>query len=98
MEWETGKIKGFSGKNLINLENGSLKKVKVNPFSKYPSHLHHNKTEFIYVLDGNPTITIGQNNYKGEKDDFFILPNSIKHSIENLTDSECFLIVGAVNI
>jgi len=97
MEWETGKVKGFSGKNLINLGNGRLKKVKVAPFSTYPSHLHPNKTEFIYVLEGNPKITIGQNNYDGEKDDFFILPYSIKHSIDNPTDSECFLLVGAIN-
>ena len=74
LDWEIGKVKGFSGKNLINLENGGLKKVKVDSSSTYPSHLHPNKTEFIYVLEGNPKITIGQNNYNGEKDDFFILP------------------------
>ena len=97
MEWKTGKVKGFSSKSLIDIENGGLKKVKVDSFSTYPSHLHPNKTEFIYVLEGNPKITIGQNSYNGEKDDFFILPNSIKHSIDNSTDSECFLLVGAIN-
>ena len=50
MDWEIGKVKGFSGKNLINLENGGLKKVKVDSSSTYPSHLHPNKTEFIYFL------------------------------------------------
>ena len=97
MDWEIGKVKGFSGKNLINLENGGLKKVKVDSCSTYPSHLHPNKTEFIYVLEGNPKITIGQNHYNGEKDDFFILPNSKKHSINNPNDSECFLLVGSIN-
>ncbi|PHS53077.1 MAG: hypothetical protein COB01_05900 [Lutibacter sp.] len=97
MDWVTGKIKGFSGKNLIELENGGLKMVKVDSFSSYPTHLHTKKTEFIYVLEGNPTMTIDDKNYNGEKSDFFILPHSIKHSIANPTDSECLLLVGAIN-
>lgn len=97
MNWETGKVKGFSGKNLIDIENGGLKMVKVDSFATYPSHLHHNKTEFIYVLEGSPKIAIGENNYNGVKGDFFILPKSIKHSIANPIDSECLLLVGAIN-
>ena len=33
MDWEIGKVNGFSGKNLFNLENGGLKKVKVDSCS-----------------------------------------------------------------
>ncbi len=98
LEWETGKVKGFCGKNLINLENGGLKIVKVAAQSTYPTHLHPEKTEYIYVLEGNPKITIGEMNYNGEKGDFFILPNGIKHSIENNTDEECQLLVGAIKV
>ncbi len=97
MDWETGKVKGFNGKNLIDLKNGGLKMVKVDSFATYPSHLHHNKTEYVYVLEGSPKIAIGKVNYAGEKGDFFIFPKSIKHSIDNPTDSECLLLVGAIN-
>ena len=97
MDWKTGKIKGFSGKNLIDVKNGGLKMVKVDSFAAYPSHLHPNKTEFIYVLEGSPKIYIGDSNYSGEKGDFFILPNSVKHSITNPVDSECLLLVGSIN-
>lgn len=97
MEWEAGKVKGFSGKNLIDMENGVFKMVKVDSFSAYPSHQHPNKTEFIYVLEGSPKITIAEKDYEGEKDDFFVLPSSIKHSIENTSDSACILLVGAIN-
>jgi quercetin dioxygenase-like cupin family protein len=97
MDWVSGKIKGFSGKNLIELEKGGLKMVKVDSFSSHPSHLHMNKTEYIYVLEGTPKITIDDKNYNGEKSDFFILPHSIKHSIANPVDSECLLLVGAIN-
>lgn len=97
MSWETGKIKGFSGKDLINLKNGALKIVKVNPSSTYPKHLHPDKTEFIYVLEGNPQITIGEEKFLGERSDFFILPSVVNHSIENHTSKECLLLVGAIN-
>ena len=96
MEWKTGKVDGFSAKNLIDLENGGLKMVKISPLATYPTHLHPSKTEFIYVLEGNPKIVIDEHNHNGEKGDFFILPNSIKHSIANPMDSECLLLVGAI--
>lgn len=98
LAWSSGKVKGFLGKNLMELENGTLKKVKVESFAIYPSHLHPDKTEYIYVLEGNPTITIGEEVYNGEKGDFFMLPNAVKHSIENPFDSDCELLVGAVKV
>ncbi len=94
LEWTQGKVKGFSGKNLITMGNGGLKLVKVEAHANYPIHLHPNKTEHIYVLEGEPTITIGTEKFQGEKDDFFILPHSISHSIENNTSTECLLLVG----
>ena len=98
LEWKTGKVKGFSGKNLISLENGGLKMVKVAALSTYPTHLHPDKTEYIYVLEGIPKITIGEMNYNGVKGDFFILPNAVKHSIVNNTDEECQLLVGEIKV
>ncbi len=96
LKWESGKVKGFQGKNLIDLENGGLKMVKVDAFANYPTHLHPNKTEFVYVLEGSPKITIGENGYTGENGDFFILPISVKHSIENPSEKKCLLLVGAI--
>jgi len=63
----------------------------------YPIHLHPNKTEFIYVLEGQPKLVIGEDIYNGIQGDFFTLPSSIKHSIENPTDTDCLLLVGAIN-
>ena len=97
MEWQAGKVKGFSGKDLISLENGGVKMVRVDPYAEYPVHLHPKKTEFVYVLEGMPTITINEEEYKGEKGDFFILPDSLRHSIANPTINECLLLVGAIN-
>ena len=94
--WEQGQVKGFAGKSLIDLKNGSLKMVKVKPFAIYPAHLHPSKTEFIFVLEGKPNITIGEKEYNTKKNDFITLPKNIKHSIENHTDTECIILVGSI--
>lgn len=97
MDWASGKVDGFQGNDLIELENGGLKKVKVNPQAIYPTHQHPNKTEYIYVLAGKPKITIGTEIFNGQPGDFFILPPSIDHAIANLFDTNCELLVGAIN-
>ncbi len=98
MDWVSGKVKGFQGKSLIEMENGSLKMIKVAPFATYPDHLHPNKTEYAFVLKGKLKITIDNEVYNGQKDDFFIFPNAIKHRIENPFDEECLLLIGAIKM
>lgn len=98
MSWTTGRIEGFSSKNLINLENGSFKLVKVDALSAYPIHQHSDKTEYVYVLEGKPTITVEETTFLGKKDDFFISPIGKQHCIENKTNTECLLLIGAIKI
>ena len=47
--------------------------VKVLPFAVYPTHKHPSKTEFVFVLEGRPKITIGESVCDGEKKRFFHL-------------------------
>lgn len=96
MDWKTGRIKGFSAKNLIELEKGSFKIVKVEALSAYPMHQHSDKTEYVYVLKGTPTITVEETTITGKKDDFFISPTKKQHCIENKTTEECILLIGAI--
>lgn len=96
LNWENTKIKGFASKQLIDLPNGGLKLIKVEPNSVYPLHNHPDKTEYIYVLEGNPEITIGDQHHQGEKEDFFILPQAMIHSIKNNSDAYCILLVGSI--
>ena len=97
LEWSQGKVAGFQGKNLIDLDNGSIKLVKIEPLANYPEHIHPNKTEFTYVLDGTPEFIIDGFNYRGKKDDFFIFHVAVKHAILNTSDKQCLIIVGAIN-
>lgn len=96
LNWVSGKVKGFHGKELIEMENGNLKMIKVDPFALYPIHQHPNKTEYAYVLDGIVKIVIGEEIYKGHKGDFFIFPKSTKHSIENPFENDCLLLIGSI--
>lgn len=96
LDWKEGKVKNFSGKELISLENGSLKLVKVAPLSSYPEHLHPDKTEYAYVLEGAPHFMSGGTTFACHAGEFFIFqPNTI-HAIHNKTNSECILLIGAI--
>ncbi len=91
-----GKVKGFFGKELISLTNGGLKLIKVVPLAIYPEHIHPDKTEYAYVLEGTPEFIINSERYLGETGDFFIFPFNTKHAIENNTNSECVLLIGSI--
>lgn len=96
LDWATGKIKGFHGKQLIDTENGGIKLIKICPQSYYPEHMHPDKTEYAYVLEGNPVFEIDNISYTSEPGDFFIFPSKMQHAITNKTSTECLLLVGAI--
>ena len=95
-EWIEGKVKGFFGKALWQAPNSSLKLIKIAPLSHYPEHLHPDKTEYAYVLEGAPGFIINGKSYAGLEGDFFLFPQNEKHAILNDTDHECLLLVGAM--
>lgn len=94
--WKEGKVKGFFGKELISLTNGGFKLIKIAPLATYPEHLHPEKTEYAYVLEGTPEFTIDSETHKSKTGDFFIFPSNIKHAILNNTNLECLLLIGAI--
>ncbi|MCC7532510.1 MAG: cupin domain-containing protein [Bacteroidia bacterium] len=95
-EWKESSIKKFFSKNLLDLPNGTVKILRVDALAEYPIHIHPDKTEYIYVLSGNPELIIGDDEYACSPNDFYILPATIKHAILNKTAKECILLVGAI--
>jgi quercetin dioxygenase-like cupin family protein len=95
-EWTEGNVRGFSGKELLKRKSGTFKLVKIAAFSSYPEHIHTDKTEFAYVLEGLPEFAINSEYFAGRKGDFFIFPRKQKHAISNNTESDCLLLIGAV--
>ena len=96
LDWTKSKIKGFYGKELIAQEKGSVKIVRIDPIASYPEHHHPNKTEYAYIIEGNPIIVIENQHYMSEPGDFFIFPVNTKHAIINNTGNECLLLIGAI--
>lgn len=97
MVWSEGRVKNFFGEELIALQKGSLKLIKIAPFASYPEQRHPDKTEYAYVLEGNPDLNIGEECFSGKPADFFIFSKNEKHAIENKTRDECLLLIGAIH-
>ncbi len=96
LEWTSGKVRGFYGKEFINLENGQVKLIKIDPLAVYPDHSHPQKAEFAYVVQGQPEFRINQECYSGRHGDFFIFPKNMKHAILNKANEDCVLLVGSI--
>lgn len=97
LDWIEGNVKGFFGKSLLSLTNGGLKLIKVAPAAHYPEHIHPDKTEYAFVLEGTPELIINAETYSGNVGDFFVFPINTKHSIINKTDSNCVLLIGSIH-
>lgn len=65
--------------------------------SVYPEHLHPDKTEYAYVVSGNPEFSIDNEYFIGKSGDFFIFPCNVKHSIKSNTVVECLVLIGFIN-
>ena len=96
--WTSGRVSGFYGKELLNLNNGTVKLVKVDPHAKYPEHIHPDKTEYAFVLEGNPELFIEGSHYSGQPGEFFIFFFFFYYAIQNNTPSECTLLIGAITV
>jgi len=96
LNWSEGKVKGFHGKEFINLEKGAVKLVKIDPSANFPEHLHPDKTEYAYVVEGTPEFVIDHESYQSEVGDFFVFPTGKKHEIKNNANKTCILLIGSI--
>lgn len=96
LDWTTGNVKGFSGKQLIDSDSGTVKLVRVDPLSKYPLHRHPDKTEYAYVVEGDFEFIVGDKTYHGAPGDFLVFPQMTMHAIHNNTDKVGTLLIGAM--
>lgn len=98
IEWQSGSVKGFEGKELLKELGGTIKLVQVEPGASYPLHKHIDKTEFAYVLEGKAEFEVDSETYWGEKGDFIIFPINKRHAIKNKEQVICLLLIGAIQI
>jgi quercetin dioxygenase-like cupin family protein len=98
LNWDVGKVKGFLGKEFLNLDKGGVKLVKIEAQAVYPEHIHPDKTEYAFVVEGAPSFVINNEHFIGKVGDFFIFPSGIKHAIKNETNSICNLLIGSIKV
>lgn len=96
-EWKAYNVMGFSGSEIINLPNGTLKYVKVEANSVYPTHLHVDKLEFAVVIEGEATLTVDTDIYTAKVGEVVKFPEKTNHAIANHTNHTLILLVGAIN-
>ena len=63
-------------------EQSTVKLIHVNPHQQLSLQYHKNREEFWRVLEGDPTITIGEKKYHAKKGDEFFIPKSTNHRIK----------------
>lgn len=94
--WKAMPIEGIAAQELIERVNGTFKMVKLQPGAVYPLHVHPDKTEFVYVLEGILEAAIDENIYVGEAGMFYQFPVGKKHGLKNPGTKETLLLVGAI--
>lgn len=97
-QFETTKVKGFLSSSILNMNNGTLKFIKVEPNSHYPLHLHVEKIEYAVIIEGNPDITIDDITHHTQIGDVIVFPSRVKHAISNNTSKNCILLIASITV
>lgn len=94
--WELGKVAGVSAKDLITFPEGTAKLIRLEPGAHYPLHKHPHRTEYVYVLEGEPTLSVGDEVHVCHSGDFVSFPESTPHALANESQNDAILFVGAI--
>ena len=74
-------------------EKYSVSEWWLNPNSDGPgAHLHEDNDEIFYVIEGNPSILVGDNWIDSKKGDFLRIPAKTMHDFANRSDARCGLL------
>ena len=66
-------------------EKSTVKILEIKPGELLSLQSHKKRSEFWYVLEGNPTIVLGTETKKYKKEDIIRIGNGVKHRIINKT-------------
>lgn len=94
--WEEGNVAGVLSKGLLSFEEGTAKLIRLRSGAAYPRHQHPQRTEYAYVLEGHPTLTVDNEAYETEPGDFVTFPTDTPHALSNPGHQDALLLVGAV--
>ncbi len=73
-------------------------KIDIDPSEEYKKvEYQHDGEEFVYVLEGNIEVIVGENVNKLVKADFLHFNSGIKHSLKNIGEEKAELVVVLYN-
>ncbi len=81
-----------SYQTLMLRDGYQLKQLIINPGGRLSLQLHHKRSEHWVVVQGSPTLTVGDKVAVYQRNDHLYIPVEAKHRIENLSESPCVII------
>ena len=94
--WQRGNVPGVLGKDLAAFPEGTVKLIRLMPGAVYPRHQHPARTEYAYVISGQPTLSVADEVHESAPGDFVLFPTDTPHSLANHGEVEAMLLVGAI--
>ena len=76
-------------------EQIGLMELDASPGIEPPMHVHRNEDEWYYLLDGEVTFHVGDDDYHGQPGSFAFLPRNIPHTFTIDTPSARMLLINA---
>ena len=72
-------------------EQTTVKIISINPNSSLSLQYHNNRTEFWYIISGNPIVTVGEKIISAKAGDEFTVEKKELHQIEAKDEAVQFL-------
>lgn len=98
VDWTPSNIKGFLSNQILDLNNGGIKFLKVKPQSEYPVHMHIDKYEYAVILEGSPTINVNGTIFSAKVGEVYVFPPNTKHAISNRKSDSSILLISSIQI
>lgn len=74
-------------KTLSQTQGYKIKEITVEPGGKLSLQMHHHRSEFWVVLEGEPLVTIDDTLHHLKKEEMVFIPQKAKHRLENPTQN-----------
>ncbi len=77
-------------------DGGTAKLFRLEPGAAYPLHQHPDRSEYAYVLAGEPVLFDGETHHACRSGNVVTFPANTPHSLANPGTTEVLLFVGAI--
>jgi mannose-6-phosphate isomerase len=88
-----GEVRPWGAYHVLSDEpHYKLKRLEVEPNQRLSLQYHHHREEHWLVIQGEPTITVGERTWQARPGDYIHIPKQAPHRLANLTSQRIALI------